>query len=119
MSFVFYCFIGNLLLIVATIVKLFQILHNLLTYGLKVNGDSLPNQIFLHVMIAMNQEISHIRYLSPLQVAVSLAKFEGQHVGSLADNHDVVDDGMIRPPISKKLFHATTSDILEYRVNSL
>ena len=34
-------------------------------------------------------------------------------------NHDVVDDGVIRPLISKKLLHATTSDIFEYRVNSL
>ncbi len=29
------------------------------------------------------------------------------------------DDGMIRPLISKKLLHTTTSDIFEYRVNSL
>ena len=63
------------------IICFFQKLHYLLPDGMKVNRNGFPYQILLYVMIAVNQEITHICYLPPLQVAVSLAKLEGKHVG--------------------------------------
>ena len=105
--------------LVPVLFKFLQISDDLLAYWLKVNGYSLPHQFLFHVVITMNKEVAHIRYLPPFQVAVSLAKLESQHIGSLADNHNVVDYGMIRPLIGYKIFHAATFDVLEYRVNGL
>ena len=83
--------------LVPVLFKFLQISDDLLAYWLKVNGYSLPHQFLFHVVITMNKEVAHIRYLPPFQVAVSLAKLEGQHIGSLADNQVYGSNCRIKP----------------------
>ena len=62
---------------------------------MEINSDGLPHKIFFYIVITVNQKISHVCDLSPLQFGMSIAEFKGQHVRRLAHNHNIVDDGVV------------------------
>ena len=43
----------------------------------------------------LNVNCSMVVMLIPLGFRVGLAEFKGKHIGSLAHNHNVIDDSMI------------------------
>ena len=101
------------------IIYFFQILCYFLSDDRKGNGDGLPYQVFLYVVIAVDQEVAHICNLPPLHLWMSITEFERKHVGSLTHNHDVVDDCMVRLLVGYEVFHIATVYILDDCIDSL
>ena len=54
----------------------------------------------------MHEKITHACYFFPRGFKVFFAKVKRQHVGSLANNHQIIDDCMIAHAVCNKLFQS-------------
>ena len=75
--------------------------------------DYFPNNVFFHLMVAMNEEVSHSRNLPPWGKWMAFAKLKSEHISGFPYNHNIVNHSMIAHVIGNKYRHIVISNILE------
>lgn len=61
----------------------------------KICFYDLPHLLFFNLKITMYEKISHTHNLLPRDIRMRIPKFVRNHIGRLANNHDIIDHSMV------------------------
>ena len=85
--------------------QFFDILYYLLFKRYKVVLNHRPNFVFIHYIIAVNDEIPHIDDFAPWRLRMSFTEFFCAHICSFTNDDQLIDNGEIA--------HLITLDLLK------